>query len=396
MADYTINTLFLGNLHELDPLEGSGNIHSELRGDLVGLVIGGPADPVSGQVQQVTLHDDNNDGLVQEDDNGQQAEHLTFDNQRAALDSSDLFYARIVYSNGSIAENVPIVVAQDELGRVFVLPVYRGSQQNDDLMGKAIESIELVSASGVGFRALTADLEPDAFLCFTTGTLIRTPDGDVPIEGLNRGDFVTTLDSGPQRIVWIGSQTVAVTQRTAPVKFAAGSLGPQSPSQDLHVSQQHRMLLCSRKLNRFSGSDEVFAAAKFLRNFDGVDLWRGQRHVTYYHLLLQNHEIVVANNAYSESFFLGPEAMKILTRRHQAELEGMGILRNGKPVRAPLLARPALRRRHVDVLQSENPGAPLSRFTRSKTTKTRADALRRQLIGRSIRQDLPLAAGPGL
>ncbi len=44
--------------------------------------------------------------------------------------------------------------------------------------------------------------------CFVAGTLIRTPDGDVPIESLRPGDLVLTLDDGPQPLRWVGSRVV--------------------------------------------------------------------------------------------------------------------------------------------------------------------------------------------
>ncbi|MGB4828605.1 MAG: choice-of-anchor L domain-containing protein, partial [Paracoccaceae bacterium] len=43
--------------------------------------------------------------------------------------------------------------------------------------------------------------------CFVAGTLIRTPDGDVPVETLHPGDLVLTMDDGPQPLRWTGSRT---------------------------------------------------------------------------------------------------------------------------------------------------------------------------------------------
>jgi hypothetical protein len=44
--------------------------------------------------------------------------------------------------------------------------------------------------------------------CFTSGTAIRTPKGDVLIDHLRVGDLVTTMDNGPQRICWLGRRHV--------------------------------------------------------------------------------------------------------------------------------------------------------------------------------------------
>ena len=76
--------------------------------------------------------------------------------------------------------------------------------------------------------------------CFTPGTHILTPLGEVPIEALKVGDTVLTLDRGPQPIRWIGRTEVAGRGRFAPVVIAKGTFGND---QALAVSQQHRLLL---------------------------------------------------------------------------------------------------------------------------------------------------------
>jgi hypothetical protein len=383
MTDYTINALFLGGYDDLDPVEGPGNLTIENLADLIGETIGNADHPVTQQVSTVTLHDDDDDGLILEDDNGQVAEDITFEGVRAALDSSAEVAVRITYADGSVAD-ATLVVAQDSLGRIFLMPRSEGSGFNSPFLDVNIESIEIIDTFRDGLRALTAQLEPDAFVCFVEGTYIRTPNGDRRIEDLSRGDLVNTLDSGPQRIVWIGNQTVAVTEKTAPVRITADALGPQCPSEDLYVSQQHRMLLSSYRIGKIVGVSVAFSAAKHLRSFDGVETAKDDRYITYYHLLLETHEILISNNAYTESVYLGPEARKLLTRRHLAELERLSIMANGVPVVSPMLARPTLRRRDVELLFADQPNAPLSRLMRSRTPRYRANALRRQLYSRTI------------
>ena len=41
--------------------------------------------------------------------------------------------------------------------------------------------------------------------CFTPGTLIATPQGEVPVEELKAGDQIITRDNGIQEIRWTGS-----------------------------------------------------------------------------------------------------------------------------------------------------------------------------------------------
>lgn len=66
--------------------------------------------------------------------------------------------------------------------------------------------------------------------CFLSGTLIATPDGEVPVETLRAGDLVLTRDHGAQPLVWTSHSAVSreVLDR-APnlraIRIEAGALG---------------------------------------------------------------------------------------------------------------------------------------------------------------------------
>ena len=57
---------------------------------------------------------------------------------------------------------------------------------------------------------------PNLTVCFTRGTLIKTNQGERPIEDLVAGDMVLTMDHGYQPICWIGSSKGAATGDLAP------------------------------------------------------------------------------------------------------------------------------------------------------------------------------------
>lgn len=50
----------------------------------------------------------------------------------------------------------------------------------------------------------------DMAVCFLRGTLIAVPDGERAVEDIQVGDLVTTVDDGPQEVVWCGRQRSAV------------------------------------------------------------------------------------------------------------------------------------------------------------------------------------------
>ncbi|KMW59570.1 Alkaline phosphatase [Candidatus Rhodobacter oscarellae] len=161
--------------------------------------------------------------------------------------------------------------------------------------------------------------------CFVSGTLIDTPDGKTPIETLKVGDKVITADNGPQTIRWIGAKQLgpeALTENPnlRPIRIAAGCLGNGLPESDLVVSPQHRVLLQSNIVERVFGSKEVLVAAKKLLSLPGVSVDEEMESLTYWHILLDQHEVVLANGAQTESLYLGREGLKSMTAAARKEI----------------------------------------------------------------------------
>ena len=161
--------------------------------------------------------------------------------------------------------------------------------------------------------------------CFAAGTLLQTPNGDRPIETLAVGDEVITLDHGPQRIRWIGSRTLSSPELAAkpklrPIRINAGALGCDLPRRDLLVSPQHRMLIRSAIAVRMFDSDEVLVPARTLVDMPGIAVDETAEDVVYYHMLFEQHEIVFAEGAPSESLFTGTEALKSVPSAARTEI----------------------------------------------------------------------------
>ena len=161
--------------------------------------------------------------------------------------------------------------------------------------------------------------------CFTAGTLILTPAGEVPVETLMVGDAVRTVDAGVQRLRWIGTrrlsaEDLAQAPNLRPIRIAAGALGRNLPGRDLVVSPQHRCLLRSRIARRMAGEDEVLVAAKHLLGLPGVSVEPPGQAVTYVHLLFDRHELVWSNGAVTESFYLGDQAVAAVDAAAREEI----------------------------------------------------------------------------
>lgn len=178
--------------------------------------------------------------------------------------------------------------------------------------------------STISFNPSILDIE--VVPCFAAGTLILTPQGEVPAAALARGDLVMTADASAQPIRWIAAReldaaALAANPHLRPVRIRAGALGAGVPARDLVVSPQHRVLLRSGIARRMFGASEVLVAAKQLLALDGVEIARDLDSVTYVHFLFDRHQIVQSEGAWTESLYTGPEALRAIGPDARAEIE---------------------------------------------------------------------------
>ncbi|MDF1668483.1 MAG: Hint domain-containing protein [Roseovarius sp.] len=146
----------------------------------------------------------------------------------------------------------------------------------------------------------------DSVPCFVAGTLISTPDGNVPVEQLEPGDLVHTQDDGPQPLRWIGSRNVAAKGEFAPIRIAANTFGEHDT---LMLSPLHRVLIRDSLAELLFGESEVLVAARDLVNDHSVRPVEGGT-VTYVHILFDRHQVVYSEGLATESFFPGPQTTK--------------------------------------------------------------------------------------
>ena len=189
-----------------------------------------------------------------------------------------------------------------------------------------ISGIDLTLQNG-GAAVTGTDLTFDNtnVACFTPGTLIKTKDGDVPVEELSQGDLVLTMDNGHQPIRWIGMRHLSrsdleKTPKLRPIRIRAGALGKRTPELDLVVSPQHRILVSSKIAEQMFGQTEVLVGSKHLVMLDGIDVADDLAEIVYVHFLFDRHEVVFSNGALTESLYTGPQALKSLSPEAKAEI----------------------------------------------------------------------------
>jgi hypothetical protein len=131
--------------------------------------------------------------------------------------------------------------------------------------------------------------------CFLRGTLIQTPEGDIPVEDLRVGDVVVT-HNGVAEIKWVGRRrldpkAIDKPRDTLPVRIQAGAIAENVPARDLYVSPDHCMFL--------EGS---LIPAKFLMNGTTVTQEPTLVPFEYFHIELEQHSIVLAEGAQTETY----------------------------------------------------------------------------------------------
>ena len=165
----------------------------------------------------------------------------------------------------------------------------------------------------------------EAVVCFTPGTRIATETGPKAIEALLPGDRIQTRDNGCQPLVWLGRRHVSGARlkampELAPVRFAPGALGAANPDETLLVSPAHRVLVAGARAETLWNTPEVLVQARDLVDHDRIYVDRRVRSVTYLHLYLPRHEIVLANGVEVESFHPGFADLEQLTDHGRQEL----------------------------------------------------------------------------
>ncbi len=208
-------------------------------------------------------------------------------------------------------------------------------------------------------RKLSAPEESPAFPqrrthsipCFVRGTTILTPRGPVAVEALAVGNAVLTIrENGPseRRVVWVGqrsfgTKSALLPTHLCPVLIRADAFGPGAPERDLRLSPDHAVFV-----------ENHLIEAQHLIN--GLTVLRDTacHSVTYYHVALDAHDILLAENLPVESYldcgnpasfsdFTTANGVPILLRPDTAKtVEAFGCARLAEPGSKALLKARAL------------------------------------------------------
>jgi serralysin len=141
-----------------------------------------------------------------------------------------------------------------------------------------------------------ASLATSSIPCFTRGTRILTPDGEIAVEELREGDLVCVEAGGARPVKWIGHRTIDLAVHphppaAAPIRIVKGAFGDDLPWRDLLLSPDHAI--------KVNGS--LIPAVLLVNGCTIVQELLG-RSVTYLHLELDRHGVVLAEGLPVESY----------------------------------------------------------------------------------------------
>jgi hypothetical protein len=131
--------------------------------------------------------------------------------------------------------------------------------------------------------------------CYVSGTRIATPGGERAIESLAAGNAALTKSGEARLIVWIGRRCVDCCRHPKPhdvwpVRVHVGAFGDGLPHRDLWLSPNHSVFV-----------ENVLIPIKHLIN--GITIEQVPRNeVTYYHVELEHHDLLLAEGLPAESF----------------------------------------------------------------------------------------------
>ncbi|WP_137111935.1 Hint domain-containing protein [Rhodobacter sp. SY28-1] len=205
----------------------------------------------------------------------------------------------------------------------------------------------------------TVDPDPPPF-CFAKGTEIATPSGDRLVETLRSGDSVLTEDGRSVTIGWIGTSRYSRRRasgdiRLRPVHVRAHAFGQGLPRRDLVVSRQHRIVIESSACELFFGSNRAFVVAGHLPELLAASP-EPEEDVIYFHILLETHEILLANGLPAESFQPARRMIETLSEASRQSLDEVLEVLGTDDMLARPDALPTLNRREARVVFASQVG----------------------------------------
>lgn len=135
----------------------------------------------------------------------------------------------------------------------------------------------------------------DVTVCFLEGTKLLGLHGDIAVEDMEPGDRLITSSGAMRPARWIGKRTIDAERHPRPetvwpIRIEAGAIDHGLPERTLYLSPDHALYL-----------DGMLVPAKALVNGRSI-VQEKRRHIAYYHVELETHDILLAESLPVESY----------------------------------------------------------------------------------------------
>jgi hypothetical protein len=137
---------------------------------------------------------------------------------------------------------------------------------------------------------------PSGLACFAAGTRIATLAGELAVEALAAGDRVVLAGGGTRPVRWVGRRQIDLRRHprpheVRPLRVCAGAIADGVPARELLLSPDHALFL-----------DGALVTVRLLRNDASICTDDALDTVTYFHVELDAHDILLADGLAAESY----------------------------------------------------------------------------------------------
>ncbi len=232
----------------------------------------------------------------------------------------------IPYAAGQVVTPTYTIVFSGSDGNSYTMTSFNFSPNTNNEIPDAVFWEGSVPPAGT-VLTVTSEINPtransrdfaDFVTCFCAGTLIETSHGPKPVEHLTTKDSVVTKHGECSPVLNVFCREVTFSELSAnpklrPVVVSRGAFGQGLPTRELRVSRQHRFYVRSPICERMFGESEVLVSAVHLTQLPGVYFDNDITQVGYYHILLQNHQVIFAEGTPTESLYFGVNTVHALS-----------------------------------------------------------------------------------
>ena len=158
--------------------------------------------------------------------------------------------------------------------------------------------------------------------CFLAGSMIQTPQGDVPVENIRFGDNITVYVDGKtetRSVIWAGKAHTTVRPERPddeagyPVRVLKDAIADGVPYKDMLITAEHCLFFKDR-----------FVPVRMLVNGVSIFYDKSITSYDYYHVETEQHSVIRADGMLTESYL-------DTGNRSSFRQEGSVIMLGGKP-----------------------------------------------------------------